>query len=75
MWGINMTRHSNITATTKWQSLDSPQLSSRLMDFHYVVNGLLDYIDALPDDVVAKLPAMPGISRDDIERLLNGERF
>jgi hypothetical protein len=38
----------------------------------HVAAALLEYIDALPEDVVAKLPAMPGIERDYVETVLEG---
>lgn len=41
---------------------------------HDVARAALDYIDALPADVVARLPAMPGFDRDDAENILLGAR-
>lgn len=35
-----------------------------------VARAALDYIDALPSDVVARLPAMPGFDRDEAENIL-----
>tara|TARA_Y100001936_G_C15585886_1_gene414433 strand:+ start:98 stop:343 length:246 start_codon:yes stop_codon:yes gene_type:complete len=34
------------------------------------ITCLLEYIDALPDDIV--LPAMPGVDRDWVENVQNG---
>jgi len=35
-----------------------------------VVEALLEYIDALPEDVVARLPTMPGVDRDWVEQVV-----
>ena len=40
----------------------------------YVVNALLEYIDAIPSDIAATFPAMPGIDRDFIDNILNKSR-
>lgn len=37
-----------------------------------VARAALEYIDALPSETVAALPAMPGFSRDWAEDVLNG---
>jgi hypothetical protein len=34
------------------------------------LRAALDWIDAVPADVVSRLPAMPGICRDEVEMLL-----
>ncbi|ELY2818894.1 hypothetical protein SMC58_002789 [Cronobacter dublinensis] len=39
-----------------------------------VARAALDYIDALPSDVVARLPTMPGFDRDWAENALRKER-
>jgi hypothetical protein len=41
------------------------------LDLHYVAEALLEYIDDLPLDVVAILPAMPGIDRDYVNKVLH----
>lgn len=40
------------------------QIESALSELVEVVAGYQEYINALPEDVVAKLPAMPGIDGD-----------
>ena len=47
------------------------QLADKAAKLHYVASALLEYIDALPQDVVDRLPAMPGISRDYVEEALS----
>jgi len=37
------------------------KIKSLLSELLEVTKGYKEYIDAIPDDVVAKLPAMPGI--------------
>ncbi len=44
------------------------QLRDYVYELIQVADGLLEYIDAIPDDVV--LPAMPGVDRDWIEDVL-----
>ena len=39
-------------------------------DLIEIIDALLEYIDAIPSDVAAKFPTMPGISRDWIEEVL-----
>lgn len=39
-------------------------------DMIIIIETLLEYIDTIPDDVVAKFPTMPGISREYIESVL-----
>lgn len=41
-------------------------------ELNSVARAALDYIDALPKDVVASLPAMPGFDRDWAENVLAG---
>ena len=36
-----------------------------------IIHALLEYIDAIPSDVANSFPAMPGISRDYIEPVLD----
>ncbi len=43
-------------------------------DAVHVARAALDYIDALPADVVASLPAMPGFDRDWAEAVLSGRQ-
>lgn len=38
-----------------------------------VARAALDYIDTLPDEVVAALPAMPGFDRDWAENVIAGD--
>lgn len=42
-----------------------------LSQMAWVARAALDYIDALPDDVVASLPAMPGFDRDYADNVLH----
>ncbi|EQB4319515.1 hypothetical protein ACYJ2I_004069 [Enterobacter hormaechei] len=44
--------------------------SAPVPDVSAVARAALDYIDALPDEVVATLPAMPGFDRDWAEEIL-----
>ena len=51
-------------------------ISTRVLEKKYrntleVAQALKEYIDALPEDVVASLPAMPGIDGDFIEEVLS----
>jgi hypothetical protein len=54
-----MTNHDDTALTTAPTPLY--ELIRELVD---VTNGYREYIAALPDDVVARLPAMPGIDGD-----------
>lgn len=45
-------------------AITEESLKMALSDLVQVVAGYKQYIDALPDDVVATLPAMPGIDGD-----------
>lgn len=45
---------------------DSKEL---LKDSEFAIRALREYIQALPDDVVAALPAMPGIDGDWLDAL------
>jgi len=52
------------------------QISTRVLEKKYrdtleVALALKEYIDALPEDVVATLPAMPGIDGDFVEKVLS----
>lgn len=49
-------------------------LRARCEAFEGALQGALEWIDALPADVVASLPAMPGFDRDYVDGLLSGER-
>ena len=42
----------------------------KIKNLAYVVRALLEYIDAIPDDVAANFPAMPGIDRDLVDSVL-----
>lgn len=44
-----------------------------MSDATYYLRAALDWIDAVPDEVAAALPAMPGFNRDDAEGALRGE--
>jgi hypothetical protein len=47
-----------------------PEESKKLLtDSEFAIRALREYIQALPDDVVAKLPAMPGIDGDWLDGL------
>ncbi len=38
-------------------------------EMYEIITALLEYIDAIPEDVVASFPTMPGVSRDWIEHV------
>ena len=46
---------------------------SKVNDMHTIIEALLEYIDAIPSDVAAKFPTMPGISRDWVEEVLSSD--
>lgn len=47
-----------------------PEDPKRLLtDSEFAIRGLREYIQALPDEVVATLPAMPGIDGDWLDEL------
>lgn len=47
-----------------------PEESKKLLtDSEFAIRALREYIQALPDDVVAALPAMPGIDGDWLDEL------
>ena len=50
-------------------------LDEHVNQLHIVAESLLEYIDCIPTDVIAKLPTMPGSNRDYVERVLSGERM
>jgi hypothetical protein len=43
---------------------------SKLEQVLQALTWTLEYIDALPSDVVAELPAMPGFDRDYVDELI-----
>ena len=47
------------------------KLINQNKELKYIIGALLEYIDAIPSDMVAKFPAMPGISRDYVDEQLN----
>ncbi len=48
----------------------SEDLRKLLTDSEFAIVALREYIQALPDEVVANLPAMPGIDGDWLDGLL-----
>lgn len=55
---------------TIYGQMTKSELRTKAMELLEVAEALLEYIDALPEEVVASLPAMPGIDRDFVERVL-----
>lgn len=45
-------------------------LASAAPEMYEIITALLEYIDAIPPEVVASLPTMPGVSRDWIESVM-----
>jgi hypothetical protein len=43
---------------------------SKLEQVLQALTWTLEYIDALPSDVIAELPAMPGFDRDYVDELI-----
>ena len=69
--GILMFRN---TPTDNWQQYSIEKMSQRIeeaKELRHVTIALLKYINALPEDVVAALPAMPGIDRDYVDMVLD----
>ena len=51
--------------------MDNKSNRSELLE---VTEAMRDYIDAIPDDVAAKLPAMPGFDRDWADNVILEEK-
>lgn len=49
-------------------------MSSEVNELRQALRAALEWIDAVPADVAASLPTMPGFSRDWVEDLLSGVR-
>lgn len=52
---------------------DSEYIVQACNNYHRLIEALqcaLEWIDAVPTDMVATLPAMPGFDRDDVDELL-----
>ena len=45
--------------------------TERIRNLEFVAKSLLEYIDAIPEDVVASFPTMPGIDRDFVDDVIN----
>ena len=67
-----------------WDSLnpvvyvDNEAISTRVLekkyrDTLYVAESLKEYIDAIPEEMAANFPAMPGIDRDYVEEVLKNK--
>ena len=72
----------NIRIATTWDSIPpvvydgDEAISTRVLEKNHrdtreVALALREYIDALPLDVVARLPVMPGIDRDFVDEVLD----
>ncbi|MFA6198837.1 MAG: hypothetical protein WC679_00270 [Bacteroidales bacterium] len=49
------------------EKYDTPDYWNKISELKSALRAALDYIDALPSDVVATLPVMPGFDRDWVE--------
>ena len=49
------------------ESFSNMNLAAAAPEMYEIITALLEYIDAIPPEVVASLPTMPGVSRDWIE--------
>lgn len=49
------------------ESFSNMNLAAAAPEMYEVITALLEYIDAIPPDVAASLPTMPGVSRDWVE--------
>lgn len=56
--------HAENSDTLNVQMVENCNLKQKLADLLAVTAGLQEWIKAVPDDVVASLPAMPGIDGD-----------
>jgi len=53
------------------EAISTRVLEKKYRNTLYVAQALKEYIDALPEDVVAKLPTMPGIDGDFVDEVLS----
>jgi hypothetical protein len=53
------------------KKMKKDELQAHAMRLHEVADALREYIDAIPEEVAAKLPAMPGIDRDYVDRVVD----
>lgn len=56
--------HAENSDTLNVLMVENSDLKQKLADLLAVTAGLQEWIKAVPDDVVASLPAMPGIDGD-----------
>lgn len=54
-----------------YRSMKKEKLFRKALELAEVVEALLEYIDAIPEEVAATFPTMPGISRDEVECILD----
>lgn len=47
-------------------------MAGQVYDAAFYLRAALDWIDAIPAEVAAQLPAMPGFDRDEAESVLQG---
>ena len=54
-----------------YNNMKKPELFKTALNLAKIADWMLEYIDAIPDDV-QNLPVMPGFDRDYVENILEG---
>lgn len=55
---------------TVYRGMKKDELFAKALSLAEVADALLDYIDAIPEEMANAFPSMPGIDRDHVESVL-----